>query len=1779
MARSPYFGALAVWVLAANASADRPKNVVKDATSGGGVPSVELVSGGMQTSIPIATPPYHGIEPRLGLHYSSDAGNGWVGVGWSLRGASVIERVSLGRGAAWFTDSARDSFVLDGEELWPCGDSTEGVCGLVKPAETISFVGKVGDYRRVLLFPSSDGTDVDHFEVQNGDGTKATYTAIRTVIVPQLGPRGVRFGVNRVEDVHGNSVVYEWTLLGDGAHPGRIAYNGNEVQFEWELRPVADQEKKANGASLDASPFRLRDVIVRASGAQRNRYRLSYDDGDALSPSTQRSRLRQVQVCGKSDSLCLPVMTYEYLEQPQPNQLSTGAIEGISGWCASGSLTTGDFTGDGRTDFACMSKTYASDWWEVRIDVAPALSDGLGFEVSTTPWFVSANEPKFHDFIWCNDSNEIRSADFNADGRSDLYCTHNPGPIAINPLLSRGFDFVDGGLGYHVACAAGGVRWAADFTGDGRAEQYCIAGGGASGGANVSGGWCSGAGKIGEGDFNGDGRMDLYCHEPGTIASPLGRVFVALSQGNPGENSAAMLQDPNFWIDGFCSGFEADVGTGDFNGDGKADLYCVKTSGDGGTDVALSVGRGHFERLATNLPSPPVGNLISDPAMDTTFWDSATGCDGHSWWYHGPDMTGDDGTPPADPTKGSVLGSGRSANVWDGWCYKANVFRGLPGRRTYRARFDMSVKIISRPPGWGRSGRFLIVSNDGAVLWADTGWVGDSDWAPRTLIIPNVDLSQGAGVAIWNSPSSQTLTYTLVDNLFVTQTDVPVVADFNGDGKDDLYFQQDEGSILVSLSTGAGPSTLESWATGFCPAGGWLSRGDFDGDGKDDLYCYRTLNDQPLLEIARSGDYGMTDMLRRIENGLGGTTEIEYRPSSTWGEPSVEAPTGLSVLPQPTGGPTRQTVISISTEDGRGNTYATEFRYAGQRYSWVERMPLGYRMVEIERCRERTGGECLGPYTQSWQGRRLAPFQPESQALIGRAQTELVLRFSEQGLKLSESRVRTHGFAGFPQQLVPEGRFETIYNAQGDKRVALETYSHDGLGQLIRRIQYGECVLPLGSESCDGVAGSGDELTTVLAYRPADAGSYIAGLPERVTTYFGAHADTAHEPPISMRLAETLSEYFDNGDLLKTREWLDTKDPVEYVETQYAYDPFGNLTEVTDAADAKTVTFYDATHHVYPIGVLNGLSEKNSRGHSTSIDYDLVCGLPRGETNLNDATTVTDYDELCRPTVTQGPGLFVTRSYTLGGALINRIRTEAQGRWSEQHFDGLGRVYKTMAEGSLGAEVTEVTFDTLGRVQTSSEPGYGAAGPTTSFLYDDLDRLTCAAQPGGTCTDAPGARVWTNYDLRTVTLIDEKNRRQESIYDAYGRLGRKVEYADAAQTQPVTTSYFYEWLPRRTTIRSPAGHDTVATSDSLGQVVLREHPDRGKESFRYDARGLLVESVDAAGLVHWEAHDLVRRPKAQGYRAAGGNVTTAEWQYGQQAPERGRVELSLSRDDAGTEQYREQYGYDLAGRIKQRVAYAAGLAYSFDYEYRADNQQLWFIQYPNRKRLQFSYDPALRVERIELDGQAIVDAALYDALGRLTEQRNGNGTASLVQYDPARGWLTQLRTTGPQSIIQDLAYVRDDVGNVLARESGVPEEPTWVYQYTAQDFLSSASSTAGVTQTFSYDPLTGNMKSGPLGSYQYGENGAGPHAVTSVQGGSAWHFEYDARGNMRSRNGVALEHDVAGRLVRAGSVAGEKRFTYGPFGSRVRKCDSQGCTLYLGDGYEKRIPASTGATQ
>src|SRR5215467_154676 len=82
--------------------------------------------GAMQTSVAIDAPVFHGVEPAIALAYSSSAGAGAAGVGWSLTGFSSIERAGPGQGAPRY--DALDVFLLDGQELVACAP------GMVSPS-------------------------------------------------------------------------------------------------------------------------------------------------------------------------------------------------------------------------------------------------------------------------------------------------------------------------------------------------------------------------------------------------------------------------------------------------------------------------------------------------------------------------------------------------------------------------------------------------------------------------------------------------------------------------------------------------------------------------------------------------------------------------------------------------------------------------------------------------------------------------------------------------------------------------------------------------------------------------------------------------------------------------------------------------------------------------------------------------------------------------------------------------------------------------------------------------------------------------------------------------------------------------------------------------------------------------------------------------------------------------------------------------------------------------------------------------------------------------------------------------------------------------------------------------------------------------------------------------------------------------------------------------------------------------------------------------------------
>jgi hypothetical protein len=86
----------------------------------GGLGDVVLSSGAYAQSVPIEVPPFHGLEPRLALSYSSQGGNGFVGVGWSLSGFSVIDAPGY---------ASPGPYLLDGQPLVACqGGSVSPSC-------------------------------------------------------------------------------------------------------------------------------------------------------------------------------------------------------------------------------------------------------------------------------------------------------------------------------------------------------------------------------------------------------------------------------------------------------------------------------------------------------------------------------------------------------------------------------------------------------------------------------------------------------------------------------------------------------------------------------------------------------------------------------------------------------------------------------------------------------------------------------------------------------------------------------------------------------------------------------------------------------------------------------------------------------------------------------------------------------------------------------------------------------------------------------------------------------------------------------------------------------------------------------------------------------------------------------------------------------------------------------------------------------------------------------------------------------------------------------------------------------------------------------------------------------------------------------------------------------------------------------------------------------------------------------------------------------------------
>src|SRR5258706_10698395 len=252
-------------------------------------------SGAATYSIPIQVPPgVAGMEPKLALSFSSQMGNGLLGVGWFLSGLSSIDRCGrtliqdgLGVGVTYDTN---DRYCLDGQRLI-----------LISPPPTV-YGGDGAEYRtdresftKVISHGqiAAPGNGPLWFEVRTKSGQIIEYGRddapnpdYHSRIEAQ-GKTSVRiYSVNKISDTKGNFLTVTYTEdppTGD-FYPAHIDYTGNTaaglaptalVQLSYEAR--TDVGSSYIGGSLIKTQNRLTNVKTFVGATPVRDYRLSYE--------------------------------------------------------------------------------------------------------------------------------------------------------------------------------------------------------------------------------------------------------------------------------------------------------------------------------------------------------------------------------------------------------------------------------------------------------------------------------------------------------------------------------------------------------------------------------------------------------------------------------------------------------------------------------------------------------------------------------------------------------------------------------------------------------------------------------------------------------------------------------------------------------------------------------------------------------------------------------------------------------------------------------------------------------------------------------------------------------------------------------------------------------------------------------------------------------------------------------------------------------------------------------------------------------------------------------------------------------------------------------------------------------------------------------------------------------------------------------------------------------------------------------------------------------------
>lgn len=347
-----------------------------------------------------------------------------------------------------------------------------------------------------------------------------------------------------------------------------------------------------------------------------------------------------------------------------------------------------------------------------------------------------------------------------------------------------------------------------------------------------------------------------------------------------------------------------------------------------------------------------------------------------------------------------------------------------------------------------------------------------------------------------------------------------------------------------------------------------------------------------------------------------------------------------------------------------------------------------------------------------------------------------------------------------------------------------------------------------------------------------------------------------------------------------------------------------------------------------------------------------------------------------------------------------------------------------------------------------------------------------------------------------------------------------------------TVSYGYDALRRRESITLPGGAVLRATYDDAGRLLSATDALGGVDRYEYDPNGNLAVLTGRDGQVRRMMYDaldrLVTLARPRGgrhlwlYDAAGRVSEVIEPSGARHVMERDARGLVTRYLDPAGQAW--SYAHDAEGRTTRATTpLGAAVSYTWDAMGRLSR-----IDPPAGPPVRFTWDVGGRLTRME-DGQG-VHLYEHDAEGRLLAQTLPGGATVRVQLD-GLGLATAI--TDPNRNVWRIE--RDRLGRPVAKIDPLGRRTE--YAWNARGLLGEVAFPDGARVVFEHD-LGGRLVRRAFSGG--GELRTQYDAAGRIVAAANAALAYDADGGVMGSNGLALERDEAGRLMKVRYAAGRE---------------------------------------